>query len=161
MRVVGDLAALFKPVLAQQGLNNLISLYDMKIPYCSGGFAAGADTLKKYPRFAEATLRAAVAGHGFLGKELEDQSRVIMSRNMRLPVSDLRWLALYNFFAKDAYFGAHKLTVEAARIRLDMMAETEPAWKKEKAEAFLDASIMSRLEADGFVEAVRKEFQAK
>ena len=36
-------AALFKPVLAQQGLNNLISLYDMKIPYCSGGFATGAE----------------------------------------------------------------------------------------------------------------------
>jgi hypothetical protein len=48
-----------------------------------------------------------------------------------------------------------------ARITLDMMAETEPAWKKEKAEAFLDPSIMSRLEADGFVEAVNKEFQAK
>ena len=39
-------AALFKPLL-QQGLNNLISLYDMKIPDCSGGFATGAETLKE------------------------------------------------------------------------------------------------------------------
>lgn len=154
-------AALFKPVLAQQGLNNLISLYDMKIPYCSGGFAAGAETLKKYPRFAEATLRAAVRGHAFLGKGPEDQSKAIMSRYMRLPVSDPRLVASYNFFAKDAYFGAPKTSVEAARITLDMMAETEPAWKKEKAEAFLDTSIMSRLETEGFVEAVNKEFQAK
>jgi NitT/TauT family transport system substrate-binding protein len=154
-------AALFKPVLAQQGLNNLISLYDMKIPYCSGGFAAAADTLRKYPRLAEATLRAAVRGNAFLGKGPEDQAKAIMSRYMRLPVNDPRLFASYNFFAKDAYFAIPKVTVEAARITLDMMAETEAAWKKEKAEAFIDTSIMGRLEAEGFFEAVNKEFSAK
>jgi ABC-type nitrate/sulfonate/bicarbonate transport system substrate-binding protein len=154
-------AALFKPVLAQQGLNNLISLYDMKIPYCSGGFATGVETLKKFPRFAESTLRAVVRGHAFLGKGPEDQSKAIMSRYMRLPVSDPRLVASYGFFAKDAYFGAPKITVEAARTTLDMMGETDPSWKKEKAESFIDTSIMSRLEAEGFIDAVYKEFGAK
>lgn len=154
-------AALFKPVLAQQGLNNLISLYDMKIPYCSGGFAAGTDTLKKYPRLTEATLRAVVRGHAFLSKGPEDQSKTIMSRYMRLPVSDSRLLASYGFFAKDAYFGTPRITYEAARTTLDMMGETDPSWKKEKAENFIDTSIMARLETDGFVDAVYKEFAAK
>jgi ABC-type nitrate/sulfonate/bicarbonate transport system substrate-binding protein len=154
-------AALFKPVLAQQGLNNLISLYDMKIPYCSGGFAAGAETLKKFPRFAEATVRAVVRGHASLGKGPEDQSKAIMSRYMRLPVTDPRLVASYNFFAKDAYFGAPKITGEAAKTTLDMMGETDPSWKKEKAESFIDTSIMSRLESEGFIDAVYKEFQGK
>ncbi len=154
-------AALFKPVLAQQGLNNLISLYDMKIPYCSGGFAAGAETLKKFPRFAEATLRAVARGHAFLGKGPEDQSKAIMSRYMRLPVTDPRLVASYTFFAKGAYFGAPKITTEAARTTLDMMGETDLSWKKEKAENFIDASIMSRLESEGFIDSVYKEFQAK
>lgn len=42
-----------------------------------------------------------------------------------------------------------------------MMGETDPSWKKEKAENFIDASILSRLEAEGFVDAVNKEFQSK
>jgi hypothetical protein len=42
-----------------------------------------------------------------------------------------------------------------------MMAESEPAWKKEKEEAFLDTSIISRLEPRGLVEAVNKEFLGK
>ena len=155
-------AALFKPVLAQQGLNNLISLYDMKIPYCSGGFAAGAETLKKFPRFAEATLRAVARGHAFLGKGPEDQSKAIMSRYMRSRlVTDPRLVASYTFFAKDAYFGAPKITTEAAKTTLDMMGETDLSWKKEKAENFIDASIMSRLESEGFIDLVYKEFQAK
>ena len=154
-------AALFKPVLAQQGLNNLISLYDMKIPYCSGGFAAGTETLRKFPRFAEATIRATVRGHAALGKGPEDESRAIMSRYMRLPTTDARLVASYNFFAKDAYFGAPKITGEATKTTLDMMGETDPSWKKEKAESFIDASIVSRLESEGFIDAVYKEFQGK
>jgi NitT/TauT family transport system substrate-binding protein len=154
-------AALFKPVLAQQGLNSLISLYDMRIPYCSGGFAAGAETLKRNPRLSEATLRAVVRGNAFFGKGPEDESKAIMSRYMRLPVSDPRLLASYNFFAKDAHFAVPKITAEAARVTLDMMGETEPAWKKERAEGFLDTSIMNRLEAEGFVDAVNRELQAK
>jgi ABC-type nitrate/sulfonate/bicarbonate transport system substrate-binding protein len=154
-------AALFKPVLAQQGLNNLISLYDMKIPYCSGGFAASAETLKKYPRLVEATMRAVVRGHAFLGKGPEDQSKAIMSRYMRLPVSDPRLAASYGFFAKDAYFGTPKITAESARTTLDMMAETDASWKKEKAENFIDGSIISRLEAEGFIDAVNRESHAK
>jgi ABC-type nitrate/sulfonate/bicarbonate transport system substrate-binding protein len=154
-------AALFKPVLAQQGLNNLISLYDMKIPYCSGGFAASVETLKKYPRMAEATMRAVVRGHAFLGKGPEDQSKAIMSRYMRLPTTDARLAASYGFFAKDAYFGAPKITVEAARTTLDMMGETDPSWKKERAENFVDTSILNRLESEGFIDAVYKEFAGK
>ena len=154
-------AALFKPVLAQQGLNNLISLYDMKIPYCSGGFAASAETLKKYPRLTEATMRAVVRGHAFLGKGAEDQSKAIMSRYMRLPVSDPRLAASYGFFAKDAYFGTPKITTESARTTLDMMAETDTSWKQEKPENFIDGSIISRLEAQGFIDTVHKEFPAK
>jgi ABC-type nitrate/sulfonate/bicarbonate transport system substrate-binding protein len=154
-------AALFKPVLAQQGLNNLISLYDMRIPYCSGGFAASAETLKKYPRLVEATMRAVVRGHAFLGKGPEDQSKAIMSRYMRLPSTDARLVASYGFFAKDAYFGAPKIAIEAARTTLDMMGETDVSWKKERAENFVDTSIMSRLESEGFVDAVYKEFPAR
>lgn len=154
-------AALFKPVLAQQGLNNLISLYDMRIPYCSGGFGVGAETLKKFPRLVEATMRAVARGHVFLGKGPEDQSKSIMSRYMRLPVSDPRLAASYTFFAKDAYFGTPKITPEAARTTLDMMAETDPSWKKERAENFIDTSIMSRLETEGFIEMIQKELPAK
>jgi NitT/TauT family transport system substrate-binding protein len=154
-------AALFKPVLAQQGLNNLISLYDMKIPYCSGGFAASAETLKKYPRLVEATMRAVVRGHAFLGKGPEDQSKAIMSRYMRLPVNDPRLVASYGFFAKDAYFGTPKITAESARTTLDMMGETDASWKKEKVESFIDTSFVSRLEAEGFIDAVNREFQPK
>ena len=33
-----------------------------------------------------------------------------MSRYMRLPVNDPRLVASYGFFAKDAYFGAPKIT---------------------------------------------------
>jgi hypothetical protein len=51
---------------------------------------------------------------------------------MRLPVSDPRLVASYGFFAKDAYFRAPKITVEAALTTLDMMGETAPSWKKEK-----------------------------
>lgn len=154
-------AALFKPVLAQQGLNNLISLYDMKIPYCSGGFAASAETLKKYPRLVEATMRAVVRGHAFLGKGPEDQSKAIMSRYMRLPVNDPRLVASYGFFAKDAYFGTPKITAESARTTLDMMGETDASWKKEKVESFIDTSFVNRLEAEGFIDAVNREFQPK
>jgi ABC-type nitrate/sulfonate/bicarbonate transport system substrate-binding protein len=154
-------AALFKPVLAQQGLNNLISLYDMKIPYCSGGLGVGTETLKKFPRLAEATLRAVVRGHAFLGKGPEDQSKAIIARYMRLPITDPRLAASYNFFAKDAYFGAPKITTEATKTTLEMMGETDLSWKKEKAEAFIDTSIMSRLESEGFIDAVYKEFQGK
>lgn len=154
-------AALFKPVLAKQGLNSLISLYDMKIPYCSGGFAASVETLRKYPRLVEATMRAVVRGHAFLGKGSEDQSKAIMARYMRLPVTDPRLSASYEFFAKDAYYGAPKITIESARTTLDMMAETDPSWKKEKAESYIDTSIMSRLEAEGFIDAVNKEFRSK
>ncbi|MPZ76204.1 MAG: hypothetical protein GEU77_06740 [Deltaproteobacteria bacterium] len=154
-------AALFKPVLAKQGLNSLISLYDMKIPYCSGGFAASAATLRKYPRLVEATMRAVVRGHAFLGKGPEDQSKAIMARYMRLPVTDPRLAASYGFFAKDAYFGTPKITAESARTTLDMMSETDPSWKKERTESFIDASIMSRLETAGFIDAVNKEFRSK
>jgi len=154
-------AALLKPVLAQQGLNNLISLYDMKIPYCSGGLAAMSETLKKYPRLTEATMRAVVRGHAFLGKGPEDQSKTIMSRYMKLDPKDARLVASYSFFAKDAYFDAPKITVEAARTVLDMMSETDPAWKKEKPESYVDTSIMRRLEAEGFVDAAYKEFSGK
>ena len=42
-----------------------------------------------------------------------------------------------------------------------MMGETEVSWKKERAENFVDTSIMSRLEAEGFVDAVYKEFGGK
>jgi hypothetical protein len=110
---------------------------------------------------AEATMRAVVRGHAFLGKGPEDQSKAIMSRYMRLPSTDARLVASYGFFAKDAYFGAPKITIEATRTTLDMMGETDVSWKKERAENFVDTSIMGRLEAEGFIDAVYKEFQAK
>lgn len=84
-----------------------------------------------------------------------------MSRYMKLPVTDARLVASYGFFAKDAYLGAPKITLEAARTTLDMMGETDVAWKKERAENFVDTSIMSRLESEGFVDAVYKEFAGK
>jgi ABC-type nitrate/sulfonate/bicarbonate transport system substrate-binding protein len=154
-------AALVKPVLAQQGLNNLISLYDMKIPYCSGGIAATSETLKKFPRLAEATIRAVVRGQAFLGKGPEDQTKAIMSRYMKLPPTDARLAASYGFFAKDAYFAVPKVTLESTRTTLDMLAETDPSWKKERAENYVDTSIMSRLEAEGFTDAVHREFPSK
>ncbi|MGB7949356.1 MAG: hypothetical protein WCH75_16835 [Candidatus Binatia bacterium] len=55
---------------------------------------------------------------------------------MRLPVSDPGLIASYGFFAKDAYFGAPKITVEAARTTLDMTRETDPSWKKGKSREF-------------------------
>jgi ABC-type nitrate/sulfonate/bicarbonate transport system substrate-binding protein len=154
-------AALFKPILEKLGLNNLISLYDMKIPYCSGGIAATADTLKKYPRFVEAAMRAIVRGHAFLANGSEEQSKAIMSRYMKLPATDPRLVASYGFFAKDIYSGAPKITVAAAQTVIDMMAENDPSWKKEKPETYVDTSIMSRLEAESFIDAVYKEFQVK
>jgi hypothetical protein len=51
---------------------------------------------------------------------------------MRLPVSDPRLVVSYGFSARDAYFGAQKITVEAARTTLDRMEQTDPSWKKEK-----------------------------
>ena len=42
-----------------------------------------------------------------------------------------------------------------------MTRHRRKAWKKEKAESFIDTSIMGRLEAERFVEAVNKEFSAK
>lgn len=48
-----------------------------------------------------------------------------------------------------------------ARTTLDMMSETDPSWKKEKAENFIDTSIMNRLDSEGFVDAVYKEFAAQ
>ncbi len=152
-------AALFKPVLAQQGFNNLVSLYDMRIPYCSGGFAVGAETLKKFPRLVEATMRAVVRGHAFLGKGPDNEVKAIMSRFMRLPTSDARLAASHTFFGKDAYFGPPKVTVEAVRTTLAIMGEVDPSWKQEKPESFMDVSIMNRLESEGFVEAAYKELQ--
>jgi hypothetical protein len=42
----------------------------------------------------------------------------------------------YRFFAKDAYFGAPKITVEAARTTLDLMGENRPELKKGKNREF-------------------------
>jgi uncharacterized protein YutE (UPF0331/DUF86 family) len=84
-----------------------------------------------------------------------------MSGYMKLPSTDPRLVASYGFFAKDAYFGAPKITIAAAQTVLDMVAETDPSWKKEKPETYIDTSIMSRLEAEGFIDAVNKEFQSK
>lgn len=56
---------------------------------------------------------------------------------------------------------APKITGEATKTTLDMMGETDPSWKKEKAESFIDTSIVSRLESEGFIDAVYKEFQGK
>jgi hypothetical protein len=80
---------------------------------------------------------------------------------MRLDPTDPRLVASYSFFAKNAYFGAPKITIEAARTVMDMMSETDPSWKKEKAESYVDTSIMSKQEAEGFVDAAYKEFLGK
>jgi hypothetical protein len=39
-----------------------------------------------------------------------------------------------------------------------MMAETDASWKKEKVGSFIDTSFVSRLEAEGFIDAVNREF---
>jgi hypothetical protein len=80
---------------------------------------------------------------------------------MRLPGNDPRLVASYGFFAKDAYFGTPKITAESARTTLDMMGETDASWKKEKVESFIDTSFVNRLEAEGFIDAVNREFQPK
>ena len=87
--------------------------------------------------------------------------KTIMSGYMKLPSTDPRLVASYGFFAKDAYFGAPNITIAAAQTVLDMMAETDPSWKKEKPETYIDTSIMSRLEAEGFIDAINKEFPRK
>ena len=51
--------------------------------------------------------------------------------------------------------------MKPARVTLDMISETDPSWKKERAENYIDTSIMNRLEAEGFLDAVQKEFAAK
>lgn len=86
---------------------------------------------------------------------------LIASRYMKLPTTDARLAASYGFFAKDAYFAVPKVTLESARTTLDMMAETDPSWKEERAESYVDTSIMSRLEAESFTDAVHKEFFSK
>jgi ABC-type nitrate/sulfonate/bicarbonate transport system substrate-binding protein len=133
----------------------------MKIPYCSGGIAATSETLKKYPRTVEGALRAIVRGQAFLGEGPEEQTKGVMSRYMKLPPADARLNASYGFFARDAYFAVPRITLESARTTLDMMSETDPSWKKERAENYIDTSFMSRLEAEGFLDAVNKEFPAK
>jgi hypothetical protein len=55
---------------------------------------------------------------------------------MRLPVSDPRLVASYGFFAKDAYFRAPKITVEAARTTLDMTGGNRPELEKGKSREF-------------------------
>jgi hypothetical protein len=51
---------------------------------------------------------------------------------MRLPVSDPRLVVSYRFFAKDAYFSASKITVEAARTTLDLTGGNRPEEKRKK-----------------------------
>ena len=48
-----------------------------------------------------------------------------------------------------------------ARITLGMISETDPSWKMERAENYIDTSMMNRLEAKGFLDALQREFAAK
>jgi NitT/TauT family transport system substrate-binding protein len=150
-----------RPLVTKNGLNVLIDLQKEKFPSCLGGIGLKAETIKTSPKTVEALLKALVKGNAYLAAGPAEDTKKIFSRYMKLPIDDKKLLLGWSFFVKDAHSRKPKMTTEAAQGVMDMMAEADPTWSKEKAERYLDQSFMNELDKSGYLDAVYKEIGAK
>lgn len=150
-----------KSLVLQSGLNVLLDLQGKEYPNCLGGIGFQSATIQKNPKLVDALLRGIVKGNAYLAAGPEEETKQIFSKYMKLPVNDEQLTLGWSYFRTDAHSRKPKITVEQAQGVMDMLAESDPSWKTEKAERYLDQSFMNALDQAGYLDEAYKISRTK
>lgn len=143
-----------KPLVLSNGQNVLIDLQNRDNPSCLGGIGVSTETLQKRPRTVEAMLRAIVKGNAYLRDGPESEVKAIFSKYMKLPVDDKQLVESWSYWSTTAHARKPLMTVDAAKNVMGMMSEADPTWSSENPAAYLDLSLMEKLDREGFLDKV-------
>ena len=140
-------------IMVAKGYNPLLNLSQAKIPYQNTVLAAKKDFISSHSTAMENFVRAMVQAYGFIfDKDNKQAVKEIIARNLRMRnVED----------AEDYYTGAiDELdkkpypTVQGLQTVLKYVGEQNPKVASLKAENLIDASLLKKLEDEGFFKKV-------
>lgn len=137
-----------KTMLAK-GYTQLLNMNQAKIPYQNTVLAARRDYMAAHARVFDAFVRALVEGYAYVfDKENKQAVKEILARNLRLPSVDA---------AEDFYVEALEEldrkpypTIEGTRTVIKYVSEQNPKVASLKAERVIDASLLKKLDDEGF-----------
>ncbi|MBI4529297.1 MAG: ABC transporter substrate-binding protein [Deltaproteobacteria bacterium] len=146
-------------VIKRLRMNILVNLFERKLPYCGAGMAASDAFTKANPQTTEAFVRGMVKGNAYTREGNPDDVKGIMAKYMKTDAKDQRLIEAYEFYARRAISRSPDIPVQGLAFIIDELSFRDRTWAGWKPEQFYNSAMIEKLEKQGFLEEVYRQFR--